>query len=262
MKQIHPGVPLWQLPLSDYLKWLEVERREETSAQTLTKYLSHLRGLLDYAWRAKKSDRNVLEGFRLQDATRPGKPRCLSIEEAKRLVEACPTQTALDRRDRMMILLLYGCGLRTGELCRLRLQDVDRQRKEVFIEYAKGDRQRFVPIPQSVLVELLNYLLDRGGKQGPLFRTQAKRRALRTHDVCEVVRQAAGRVGLDGVTPKVLRHSYATHLMDRGVDLGVIASLMGHRSVVETGIYLHVLEPRSEEAVDHLSFPQPEEDTP
>ena len=71
--------------------------------------------------------------------------------------------------------------------------------------------------------------------------------------MCEVVSQAAGRAGITwGVTPKTLRHSYATHLMDRGVDLAVISSLMGHRSPAETGVYLHVLKGRPQQAVETL----------
>ena len=68
--------------------------------------------------------------------------------------------------------------------------------------------------------------------------------------MCGVVEDAAARAGLaPGVTPRTLRHSFATHLMDRGVDLAVIASLMGHRSPSETGVYLHVLPARPREAV-------------
>ncbi len=73
-------------------------------------------------------------------------------------------------------------------------------------------------------------------------------------DVCAVVRAAATAAGLPGsVTPKTLRHSFATHLMDRGVDVAVIASLMGHRSAQETGVYLHGLPGRREAAVKLLT---------
>jgi len=117
---------------------------------------------------------------------------------------------------------------------------------------AKGDRPRAVPIPDAVYTELLAYLLDHG-KRGPLFRTTIRKSRLRVHDVCAIVRGAAQRAGLpDSVTPRTLRHSFATHLMDRGVDLAVIASLMGHRSPQETGVYLHVLPGRREAAVGQL----------
>ena len=110
-----------------------------------------------------------------------------------------------------------------------------------------------VPIPEGVYTELMAYLLDRGGKRGPLFRTEIKRRRITAKNVCEVVRQATERAGIEWkVTPKTLRHSYATHLMDRGVDLAIISSLMGHRSPAETGVYLHVLEGRPRKAVNEL----------
>ena len=74
-------------------------------------------------------------------------------------------------------------------------------------------------------------------------------------DVCEVVTAAAKRAGLRlDVTPRTLRHSFATHLMDRGVDLAIIASLMGHRSPQETGVYLHVLPERPQAAVRKLAI--------
>ncbi len=80
-----------------------------------------------------------------------------------------------------------------------------------------------------------------------------KLRRIRDKDVGAIVAAAATRAGLrSGVTPKTLRHSFATHLMDRGVDLAIIASLMGHRSPQETGVYLHVLPQRPEAAVRTL----------
>jgi site-specific recombinase XerD len=103
-----------------------------------------------------------------------------------------------------------------------------------------------------VYTELLAYLQERGGQRGYLFRSHKGKR-LRAHAICRGVSEAAERAHLTGgVTPKVLRHSFATHLMDRGVDLAVIASLMGHRSPQETGVYLHVLEQNTEAAVQRL----------
>ena len=257
MEKLRPGVPPWKLPLESYLQWLEQLRSGKASASCLCKYISHVRGLLEYAWRSGRADRNVLDGFHLQDNQERRVPEALSIEEARRLVEACPKGTAADRRDRIMVLLLYGCGLRTNELCQLQVEDVDRDRKEVFVRKGKGDRQRVVPIPEGVMPELLGYLLDRGGKRGPLLRTTAKGRRIDARDACEVVSQAARRAGIEwNVTPKTLRHSYATHLMDRGVDLAVISSLMGHRSPAETGVYLHVLKDRPQQAVDRLNCDQ------
>jgi site-specific recombinase XerD len=216
--------------------------------------VSHLRGLLDYCWRAGRSDRNALDGLTLRDEEPGGPPSVLTLEEAARMVGACPEDSFVARRDRTIVLVLYGCGLRTAELRSLRVQDIERQRRELLVRHGKGDRQRVVPIPDGVMTALLAYLLERGGKRGPLFRTEAKGCALSSTAIGRIVREAARRAAIDTkVTPKTLRHSYATHLMDRGVDLAVIASLMGHRSPHETGVYLHVLPGRPQQAVDSLS---------
>lgn len=254
LERARPDVELWHLKLEDYLHWLEAERQRGSTESTLAKYLSHVRGLLEYAWRSGRAERNVLDGFSLQHTLRCTVPRSLNLEEAERLVQAMTATGPMARRDRLIILLLYGCGLRTNELCALDVADVNRERHELVVLRAKGDRPRVIPIPEAVYTELLAYLLEHG-KRGPLFRTNTRKRRLRVGDVCEVVTAAATRAGLHaGVTPRTLRHSFATHLMDRGVDLAIIASLMGHRSPQETGVYLHVLPERPQAAVRTLSM--------
>jgi integrase len=105
----------------------------------------------------------------------------LSLEEAARLVEATAVSGPTARRDRLIILLLYGCGLRTDELCSLDVAHVNRERHELLVLKAKGDRPRVVPIPEAVYTELLAYLLDHG-KRGPLFRTSIRKSRLRVND--------------------------------------------------------------------------------
>lgn len=254
MEGHRPGKPLWRLTLEDYLCWLNFQREHGRKEGLLAKQLSHVRGLLDYSWRSGRTDRNVLDGFSLQDRLRKTPPRVLSLEEAQRLVCAHTTANSHERRCRLMILLLYGCGLRTSELCSLNVQDIDIQRQEIFIRHAKGDKQRRIPVPGSVWTELLAYLTQRSGKQGPLFRTQAKRRRISAKDVCSVVSTAVLRAGIEGkITPRTLRHTFGTHLMHAGVNLAVISSLMGHRSPQETGVYLHAL-PGAKEAAVHRLF--------
>ena len=253
MESIRPGVPLWKLTLEDYIRWLEQERQASRTSRCLCKYISHVRGLLDYAWRSGRADRNVLDGFSLQDDGHRQVPRSLSLAEAARLIEACPNRAQAERRDRVIVLILYGCGLRTRELCQLNVEHVDVERRELFIAHGKGDRERRVPIPEVVFTELLAYLHERGGKRGPLFRTEAKHARLTVKLLGDVAKRAAERARIDwDITPKTLRHTYATHLMDAGVSLAVISSLMGHRSPSETGVYLHVLDGKPRDAVNRL----------
>jgi len=254
MEELRPSVPLWKLTLQDYMTWVNRQREAGYSPQSLNKDLSHLRGLLEYAWRSGRADRNVLDGFSLQDSLRTVVPKFLNLEEARRLVEACPSHTRLERRNRLVILLLYGCGLRTSELCQLDVADADLARQEMVIRHGKGDRARRIPVPDAVWTVLLAFLAERKGRRGALIRTERKQTRFAAKDVCEVVHAAALAAGLAQiVTAKTLRHSFATHLMDRGVDVAVIASLMGHRSAQETGIYLHKLPGRGEGAVKLLN---------
>jgi integrase/recombinase XerD len=254
----HKGdLALWQAKFADYLDWLNHAREAGQSASALAKDLSHLRGLLDYAWRSGRADRNVLDGFSIEDTLVPAEPRALTLEEARRIVSAYGRNNREERRKRVMILLLYGCGLRTFELSHLNVGDVDVERQEVFIRHGKGDRERRVPVPGAVWTELLAYLTERRSRGGPLFLTAIKHRRISSKTVAEVVQTAAQRAGLGaGVTPKTLRHTFGTHLMDRGVSLPVIASLMGHRSVQESGVYLHVLPGKKEAAVTKLEEPR------
>ena len=258
MARLRPGKALWQLAQVDYIQWVNHQREAGYSTASIAKDLSHLRGLLDYAWRSGRSTCNVLDGFHLQDGPKPRVPRSLSLEQARRLVNACGSKTALQRRDRLIILLLYGCGLRTGELHALNLTDVDLERQEVVVRKGKGDRARRIPVADAVWTPLLAYLAERRGRFGALFRTEQKRVRLPMKDIGEVVRAAGRAAGLEvPVTPKTLRHTFATHLMDRGVDVAVIATLMGHRSAQETGVYLHRLPGRRQAAVQLLNRKKP-----
>jgi len=253
MERLRPGKPLWELKLTDFIAWLEQERQAGYSTRGLCKNVSHIRGFLNYAWRSGRCDRNVMSEFYPEYRCKQKEPESLTIKEALELVRACPATTPTERRDRVMILLLYGCGLRTGEVCSLKIRDVSTERHELHVKRAKGDIERIIPIPETVYTELLAHLLERGVKRGPVFVTTAKRRPVSQRVVTRVVREAAERAGIrKKVTPKTLRHSFATHLMDRGVDVAHISKLMGHAGPVESGVYLHVLPGRTRAAVEKL----------
>jgi site-specific recombinase XerD len=150
-----------------------------------------------------------------------------------------------------VLAMLYGTGLRRGELERLDLDSFDRNEGTLRIDGRKTGRERCVPLPEMVLRCLEAYL--------PRRHNQLERNGLLGEQALLVTRSGvrltatSTRAGLRaGVTARTLRHSFATHLMDRGVDLAIIASLMGHRSPQETGVYLHVLPQRPEAAVRTL----------
>jgi site-specific recombinase XerD len=253
IQKIRPGKELWEATFEDYLEWIETRRKSGRSAHSINKELSHIRGLLNYAWNNGRCNRNVLDGFRPKDADVREAPPVLDILDAEKLIAVCGQKTHQDRLKRLVILLLYGCGFRTNELCSLDVSDVDRERQEIFVRKGKGDIQRRIPVASGVWTELLAYLSERGGRRGPLFKTEIKKTRINALAVLEIVREAAEKAGLKiKVTPKVLRHTFATHLMDAGVGLGVISVLMGHRSPQETGVYLHALKKKKIFAVSRL----------
>lgn len=238
MDHTYAALPLWELSLEAYVNWVGHERNTGKSAQSISKQLSHVRGMLEYAWRSGRTDRNVLEGFYLQDAKHRIRGRALTQDEAETLVNSLKRGTPRQRRDRTMVLMLYGCGLRTAELRGLNVQDIDRQEQQILVLKAKGGYERTVPVPGGVWTELLAYLSERSWRGGALFRTQVKRKRIDSREVAETVRMAAAEAGIPGtVTPRVLRRSFATHLRQAGVNEGVVARLMGHRSIRESDPY-------------------------
>lgn len=253
LSEIRPHVPLWQVEHVDFVRWFEQERRLGRSAASMAKDASHVRSFLDYAWRSGRAQRNALDGFNLHAAVSKSPPEYLTEREAEQLVRACPRADSAQRRARLVILMLYGCGLRTNELCQLDVSDINRERQELVVRHGKGDKRRVIPIPEGLYTELLGYLLELDRRRGALFRTAHLGRRIRAKEVCDIVATACQRAALTRpITARTLRHSFATHLMDRGVDLAVIASLMGHRSPNESGVYLHVLPARTRAAVASL----------
>jgi len=156
-----------------------------------------------------------------------------------------PDSAPLGLRDRAALELLYGGGLRVSELTGLRPGDLDLERGLVRVE-GKGGRQRIVPVGRLAAAAGRRYLA-RGrpflGKQqeAAAFLLNARGRRISRQGVFGIVRGHATAVGIDQpVTPHVLRHSFATHLLERGADLRVVQELLGHESLATTQVYTHV----------------------
>lgn len=240
---------LWQLTLQEYMQWINWLQEQKQTAKSINKMLSHVRSLIDYAWQIEKVDRNVLDGFYLKEPERTPIYDQLTIEEAQGLVKAFGKNSRAERRLRTAMLLLYGCGLRTRELILIAINDVDLDRQEIRI-HGKGDKERVIPLSDPVFAELLVYLKDRNKKRGPLFVTEVKKTKLSHTDVGDIVLMATIRTGIKKkITPRTLRHAFASHLLDQGIDISVISLLMGHRSPQETGVYIHAQEKSLRSAV-------------
>ena len=171
-------------------------------------------------------------------------PAPLGAAECEQLIDATSPhpRPRLEARDRAVFDLLYGTGLRVGELTHLSVRDLDRDRAELRVQ-GKGNRQRVVPIPSLALESLLAYLEPRvrpGLLNEPLL-LNARGGRLSPRGVRKVLRRRLLEVGFARpVTPHTLRHSYATHLLDADVDLRAIQELLGHERLSTTQRYTQV----------------------
>jgi len=176
-------------------------------------------------------------------------PRTLSPSEAERLIDAAAGTTPRSLRDRALVELLYGAGLRVGEAVGLGKTDVDLEQRLVRAT-GKGSKERIVPLGRPAADALRRYLsrgrphLDR--RHRPELFLNAQGGGLTRAGIFLVLRRLAAKAGLEPerVHPHLLRHSFATHLLEGGADLRSVQEMLGHASLATTQIYTHVTTDR------------------
>ncbi len=173
-------------------------------------------------------------------------PNVLSKEEVKQLLSSLRNQ-----KHRMMLVTIYACGLRCGELLNLRLTDVDSKRNFLIIRQAKGKKDRYVPITVKLIEELREYFKMYKPKTW-LFEGQRIGEPYSARSLQLVLKEALLQARIKKpVTLHWLRHSFATHLLESGTDIRYIQSLLGHNSPKTTMIYTHV----SEQSLSKIKMP-------
>lgn len=187
--------------------------------------------------------KHYLELFKVElesdiEKMRPSKskvlPTVLSLEEVIRLL-----QVTKNLKHRFILALIYSSGLRIGELLNLKVKDIDIERKEVFIRNGKGRKDRVVILAESVLPLLYNYLqtyrpqhfLIEGLEMSRYSSSSVRKFLKKSAQLAKITKR---------ITPHTLRHSFATHLLENGVDLRCIQELLGHQKPETTMIYTHV----------------------
>lgn len=163
-------------------------------------------------------------------------PKYLNKEEILKMIGLTE-----NLKHKLMISLLYGCGLRVSELINLKITDIDSKSGRISIIQAKGKKDRYVMLPKSVLPLLKEYF-EKYFPQTYLFEG-GKNEKYSPRSVQQVVKQAALKAKIQKlVTPHILRHSFATHLIENGTDIIYIQELLGHNSVMTTQIYTHIID--------------------
>ena len=225
--------------IADYLS----SRSEGISKRTQSRMLSSLSSF--FSWLILEGERsdNPCDGV---DHPKLGRylPEVLSVQEVTDIIEGVKTDTWQGVRDRAILEILYGCGLRVSELCELKLSNI--YASEGFLRViGKGNKERLVPIggaaleafgawldlrPQTAAPAYDDYVfLNRFGK--PLSRIS----------VFNMVKKNAALAGVEKeISPHTFRHSFATHLIENGADLRVVQEMLGHESILTTEIYTHI----------------------
>jgi integrase/recombinase XerD len=229
------------------------ESQAGLSARSLARLISALRSFFRFL---------VLSGFVRTDATAQlttpstwlALPKFLTVAEAEALLQAPDEKKPRGVRDRAMLEVLYGSGLRVSELAALKLAEINLE-DGFLVCRGKGGKERIVPLGRSSGRALRRYLaevrpgLDPGGRE-ELFLSRRGRPFTR-QGVWKLLRQHAGTAGLAArISPHVLRHSFATHLLERGADLRSVQLMLGHSQITTTQIYTHVTRERLRRVYD------------
>jgi integrase/recombinase XerC len=240
-----------------YLAWLH----EQTySKATIARRMAAVRSWFRFLCRQGTVESNPADGLR---GPRQDKhlPHFLSEDALSRLLETPPAGTPLGLRDRAILETLYSAGLRVGELTGLNIEDIDLDSGLAMVR-GKGKRERLAPLGKPALAALKRWLpwreqlTKRKFRATPAVFLNKNGSRLTSRSVGRLLEKYLALAGLDPRTsPHTLRHSFATHLLDRGADIRSVQELLGHRSLGTTQIYTHVTTNRLKESY-HKAHPR------
>ena len=231
------GHDLLRLGAEDVRAFVAAEHRRGLSPKSLQRRLSAVRSF--YRWLLKNGRIAASPAAAIRAPKAPRKlPQVLDPDEAKVLVEV-PTDVPLGLRDRALLELFYSSGLRLSELCALRWRDLDLDDGLVTV-LGKGNKQRSVPVGSHARNALTAWRADTGaGNDAPVF--PGRHGPITPRAVQLRLRQLAQRQGLfKRVHPHLLRHSFASHVLESSGDLRGVQELLGHADIATTQIYTHL----------------------
>lgn len=229
-------------------RFLAQLRTKQYRPRTLARKLSSLRSFFKFLHREGYITENpaVLLMTPKLDKTLP---KFLTEAEMVKFIESPDLKKDLGRRDRAILETLYSTGIRVSELVGLNLEDVDFISNIVKVS-GKGKKERLVAIGDQALTAIKNYVDHRKRKSNTVFLNKNGTR-LSTKGVCNITHKYINLMSVSvNISPHVLRHSFATHLLNRGADLRSVQELLGHANLSTTQIYTHVTTDRLKEVYD------------
>lgn len=226
--------------------------RQTTSARTTSRHISSIRGFHQFLLRERISQQDPTYHIDMPKITQ-ALPDVLTIEEIEKLLAAPNQLKPQGVRDIAMLELLYGTGMRVSELIALNIEQIHASMGFIRI-IGKGNKERIVPLGKTALVAYERYMNEARPKllknyptTDALFINQRGKRLTR-QGCWKLLKQHAQTAGLTkAMTPHVLRHSFATHLVENGADLRAVQEMLGHADIATTQIYTHVSKVRLSE---------------
>lgn len=242
------GLALDQFTHSTVIDFLRTLYLRKLDSRSVARHLVTIRHLFRFAF---------TEGIIKEDPAanvaapkfRRSLPEFLSVAEVDRLLRQPDVTSTLGLRDKAMIELLYSTGLRVSELCGLKAADIQLEAGCLRC-LGKGDKERLVPVGHAALELIVQYMKQSrveilGGKTSPYLFPSRTGTAINRIAFWKILAAYGRKAGLrKPLTPHMLRHSFATHLLDRGADLRSVQMMLGHADIATTQIYTHVVEER------------------
>jgi integrase/recombinase XerD len=247
---------LLELVQADISRFIGLLRDEGLSARSVARAVHALRGLFRFAVREGQLAADPMENIKAPRVF-SALPRCLSMAQVESLLDAPDVTKPLGIRDRAILEVLYATGLRVSEIIGLRPGDVDLE-VGLLTCFGKGRKERLVPLGSTACVWVRRYMdevrggLGRGRGRGAaiLFLNNRGGRLSRM-GLWGIVRRHAVAAGVQAtLTPHVLRHSFATHLLENGADLRALQAMLGHADISTTQIYTHISRERLRKVYD------------
>ncbi len=233
-----------QVTRFEIMDYLEYCQESELAVSTISRRLISIKLFFRYLLSENVLEENITE---VMDSPRLLKliPDFLSENEVEELLKASEGPENLQKRNRLILELLYSCGLRVSELCNLKMDAPDFQRSIMRVK-GKGSKERMVPFGRTAENFIVEYLrkvrpqLDKTGKVSELFLSKNGKKITRAM-VWQLIKKLAVEAGIQkNIFPHTLRHSFASHLLKNGADLRVIQEMLGHSDIATTQIYTHV----------------------
>ena len=235
-----------EVTTDDIADFLQAERKAGLKSSTRARRSAAIRGLFRFLQQRRAIARNPAE---LLDSPKPDQtlPRVLSEAEVFRMLDGVSGLDPRSLRDRAILEILYGCGLRVSELCELRLEDIVAE-GELLRIFGKGSKERVVPIGGAASRALNAYLqsarlvFTKGDFSVPYVFVTRRQDKFTRRGVLKIVKERAMAADIDPakISPHVLRHCFASHMLSRGADIRAIQELLGHADIGTTQIYTHV----------------------